>query len=210
MLFSEGMILQRAFYQRDSLTVAQELLGKILVHETPQGTVSGRIVETEVYLGPEDKASHAYGGKRTPRTETQFGPKGHAYVYLIYGMYHCFNTTAGAVPEKPEAVFFRAIEPLDGVDLMMERRPTANGKITALANGPSRLCIAMGINKTHNGADLIVKPFYIKDDGTAVSADEIVAAPRIGVDYADDWKYKPWRFYIKNNPYVSVKTKNTP
>jgi DNA-3-methyladenine glycosylase len=126
-------------------------------------------------------------------------------VYLIYGMYYCFNTTAGAVPEKPEAVFFRALEPLDGVDLMKKRRPTANGKLTALANGPSRLCMALGINKTHNGSDLTTKPFYIKDDGFAVNVDAIVAAPRIGVDYADDWKHKPWRFYIKDNPYVSVK-----
>jgi DNA-3-methyladenine glycosylase len=201
------MILQRTFYQQNPLTVAQALLGKILVHETPEGTVSGRIVETEAYLGPEDKASHAYGGKRTARTETQFGPKGHAYIYLIYGMYYCFNTTAGQVAGKPEAIFFRAIEPLDGIELMKKRRPTANGKVAALANGPSRLCMAMGINKTHNGTDLTTKPFYIKDDGTTVPADQIASAPRIGVDYADDWKHQPWRFYIKNNHYVSVRDK---
>jgi DNA-3-methyladenine glycosylase len=184
---------------------AKELLGKVIVHETPEGTVSGRIVETEAYLGPEDKASHAYGGKRTPRTETQFGPKGHAYVYIIYGMYHCFNTTAGSVPEKPEAVFFRALEPLEGIELMKKRRPTANGKISALSNGPSRLCIAMNINKTHNGTDLTTNPFYIRDDGITINEEQITSAPRIGVDYADDWKLQPWRFYIKNNPYVSKK-----
>ncbi len=199
------MILQRGFYQRDPLVGAKELLGKVIVHETPEGTVSGRIVETEAYLGPEDKASHAYGGKRTPRTETQFGPKGHAYVYIIYGMYHCFNTTAGSVPEKPEAVFFRALEPLEGIELMKKRRPTANGKISALSNGPSRLCIAMNINKTHNGTDLTTNPFYIRDDGITINEEQITSAPRIGVDYADDWKLQPWRFYIKNNPYVSKK-----
>jgi DNA-3-methyladenine glycosylase len=106
------MILKREFYERDIFTVAKEFLGKTLVYETPAGVTRGKIVETEAYLGPEDKASHAYGGRRTGRTETQFGPKGHAYIYLIYGLYYCFNTTAGKIPRKPEAVFFRAIEPV--------------------------------------------------------------------------------------------------
>jgi DNA-3-methyladenine glycosylase len=201
------MILKRDFYERDIFTVAKELLGKTLVHENSEGMTSGRIVETEAYLGPEDKASHAYGNRRTKRTETQFGPKGHAYVYLIYGMYYCFNVVSGKVPQKPEAVFFRALEPLEGIEIMGKRRPTADYKITRLANGPSKLCMAMGITKKQNGADLCVPPFYIKNDGVAVTENDIAQAPRIGVEYADDWKHKPWRFYLKNCEFVSQKAK---
>ena len=198
------MILKREFYERDIFTVAKDLLGKTLVHETPEDVTSGKIVETEAYLGPEDKASHAYGSLRTGRTETQYGPKGHAYVYLIYGMYCCFNVTGGKVPGKPEAVFFRAIEPLSGIDLMQKRRLAAKGNVKKLANGPSKLCMAMGLSKKQNGADLCLPPFYIKDDGTAVAESDIGQATRVGVDYADDWKHKLWRFYIKDNPFVSA------
>jgi DNA-3-methyladenine glycosylase len=199
------MILQRSFYTRNPLTVAKDLLGKTLVHETSEGVTSGKIVETEAYMGPEDKASHAFRNLRTSRTETQFGPKGHAYVYLIYGLYYCFNTTAGAVPGKPEAVFFRALEPLEGTELMMKRRPSAKGRIAALANGPSRMCLAMDITKKQNGADLTIPPFYICDDGVKVPETEIAQSTRIGVDYADEWKHKPWRFYLKDSPFVSRK-----
>ncbi len=201
------MILKREFYERNPLGVAKELLGKTLVHETAQGTTSGMIVETEAYMGPEDKASHAFGNRRTKRTETQFGPKGHAYVYLIYGMYYCFNVISGKIPAKPEAVFFRALQPLEGIELMAKRRPTANCKLEHLANGPSKLCMAMNIAKLQNGADLTKPPFYIRADGVKVSANNIVQAPRIGVDYANEWKHKPWRFYISDNPFVSVKAK---
>ena len=201
------MMLKREFYERDPLTVAKDLLGKTLVHETSEGVTSGMIVETEAYLGPEDKAFHAYGNRRTGRTETQYGPKGHAYIYLIYGLYYCFNVTAGKVPEKPEAVFFRAIEPLEGIEIMKKRRPTAKGNVANLANGPSRLCMAMGLSKKQNGADLCVPPFYIKDAGVTVADENIVHATRIGVDYADEWKKMPWRFYIKDNKFVSSKAK---
>ena len=126
------MTLKREFFERHSLMVATELLGKTLVHETSEGTTTGMIVETEAYLGPEDKASHAFRNLRTKRTETQFGPKGHAYVYLIYGMYYCFNVISGEIPGKPEAVFFRALQPLEGVELMMKRRQTAKGKARVL------------------------------------------------------------------------------
>jgi DNA-3-methyladenine glycosylase len=121
------MILKRVFYERDILTVAKDLLGKEVVHKTTQGSIVGKIVETEAYLGPEDKASHAYRNLRTKRTETQFGPKGHAYIYLIYGMYYCFNTTAGEIPGKPEAILFRALEPIEGIELMKnaETQPKA-------------------------------------------------------------------------------------
>jgi len=200
------MILPREFYERDPLTVAKALLGKIVVYESPEGKAAGRIVETEAYCGPEDKASHAYGNLRTNRTETQFGPKGHAYIYLIYGLYYCFNVTAGKTPGKPEAVLMRALEPVSGLELMIKRRPKARGNIVDLANGPSKLCMGMGITKKLNSADMTVPPFYI-DDGVTAPETDIVHAKRIGVDYAGEWKHRPWRFYIKENPYVSVKVK---
>jgi DNA-3-methyladenine glycosylase len=199
------MILKREFYNRDSLTVAKELLGKILIHETPEGITAGKIVETEAYKGPEDKASHSYGNRRTPRTETMFGPKGHSYIYLIYGLYCCLNVTSGVVIGKPEATLIRAVEPLKGIDLMIKRRgPT--GQMTNVASGPGRLCIAMGICKTHNGIDVCQPPFCIEDNQT-IDSINIVETARIGVDYAADWKDKPWRFYIKNNPFVSIKSR---
>jgi DNA-3-methyladenine glycosylase len=200
-------MLKLEFYQRDPLTVAKTLLGKTLVHETAEGTVSGKIVETEAYMGPEDKASHAYGNRRTPRTETMYGPKAHAYIYLIYGLYYCFNVTAGAVAGKPEAVLVRAVEPLEGVELMKKRRGAVEGKAVNLASGPSRLCMAMGLTKQLNAIDMTAPPLYIKD-APNVPDSEVAQAPRIGVDYADDWKNMPWRLYLKGNPYVSVKAKS--
>jgi len=201
------MVLKRGFYRRDPITVAKALLGKTLVHETLEGTTSGIIVETEAYLGPEDKASHAFGNLRTKRTEIQFGPKGHAYVYLIYGLHCCFNVISGAVSGKPEAVFIRALRPLEGIELMTKRRPAAGGKLTALTNGPGRLCVALNITKKLNGVDLTVPPFFIRDDCVEVNQNGIVQTPRIGVDYADEWKNMPWRFYVKDSPYVSRKNK---
>ena len=199
------MPLQKEFYTRDSLIVAKELLGKILVHETHEGIISGKIVETEAYKGPEDKAAHSFGNKRTARTETMYGPKGCTYIYLIYGLYYCINVTSGALEGKPEASLIRAIEPLKGIDLMMKRRgPT--GKLTNVASGPGRLCIAMGLTKSHNGLDMSKPPLYITE-GDNENLD-IAQSTRIGVDYAEEHKDLPWRFYIKNNTYVSVKPKN--
>jgi DNA-3-methyladenine glycosylase len=200
------MILERAFYERDPLTVAKELLGRIIVNETLEGKISGRIVETEAYLGPEDKASHAFGNLRTARTETQFGPKGHAYIYLIYGMYYCFNVTVGEIPGKPEAVFFRAIEPLEGIEIMKKRRPSAGSKIIKLANGPSKLCTALGVSKKQNGSDLCGGSLHI-DDGEPIEEKDVVRSTRIGVDYAEEWKHLSWRFCIRNSAFVSVKCK---
>ena len=201
----KAMILQRPYYQRDTILVAKDLLGKILVHETTEGTTAGRIVETEAYRGPEDQAAHSSGGRRTARNEVMFGQKGHAYVYFIYGLYFCFNVTAGAVPGKPEAVLLRALEPVAGEAIMVKRRANKNGKTNNLTNGPSRLCMAMGVSKAQNGTDLTASSLYIKD-APSVSKEDIVEATRIGVDYAPDaWKNKPWRFYIKGNNFVSVK-----
>jgi DNA-3-methyladenine glycosylase len=200
------MILARAFYERDVLIVAEELLGKVFVHESAEGVTAGRIVETEAYCGPEDKASHAYQNLRTKRTETQFGAKGHAYIYLIYGMYYCFNVTAGDVPNKPEAVLLRALEPVDGIELMKKRRPATKGVLVDLANGPSRLCMAMGLTKADNNHDMTTPPLQIHD-AEPVPSEDIIHTTRIGVDYADEWKHQPWRFYIKDNAFVSVKVR---
>jgi DNA-3-methyladenine glycosylase len=200
------MILERGFYERDAVKVAKELLGKIIVNESLESIASGKIVETEAYLGPEDKASHAFRNLRTVRTETLFGPKGHAYIYLVYGMYYCFNVTVGKFPGKPEAVFFRAVEPLEGIEIMKKRRPKAKGIIDRLTDGPSKLCMALGVTKKQNGADLCTRPLHI-DEGETVQKRNIVQSTRIGVDYAEEWKNLPWRFYIGNNPFVSILSK---
>jgi DNA-3-methyladenine glycosylase len=131
-----------------------------------------------------------------------FGEKGHAYVYLIYGMYYCVNFTAGSEPGKPEAVLIRALEPLGGQEVMAKRRKQPSGALKNLTNGPGRLCMAMNITKTENKLDVTTPPLYIKD-AEPVAESDIAESSRVGVDYAAEWKHKPWRFYIKNNPYVS-------
>jgi DNA-3-methyladenine glycosylase len=198
------MILQRPFYKRDITVVAKDLLGKILVHESSQGLTAGRVVETEAYRGPEDQAAHSSGGRRTARNEVMFGEKGRAYVYFIYGLYYCFNVTAGNVPGKPEAVLIRALEPVAGQNIMAKRRSLTKTKGANLTNGPSKLCMAMGISKSQNRTDLSAPPLYI-EDAPSVSDDDIVETTRIGVDYAGDWKNKSWRFYLKGNNFVSTK-----
>ncbi len=197
------MILPRSFYEEEIIKVATMLLGKILVHESVDGTTAGRIVETEAYLGPEDEAAHSSGGRRTARNEVMYRSKGHAYVYFIYGLYYCLNVTAGDVPGKPEAVLIRAIEPVDGEDIMTKRRRLAEGKNLNLTNGPSKLCMAMDISKLQNNADITALPLYIND--APAPKEDIVETTRIGVDYAGEWKNKHLRFYIKDNLFVSKK-----
>jgi DNA-3-methyladenine glycosylase len=197
------MILQRPFHQRDTILVSKDLLGKVLVHESSEGTTAGRIVETEAYRGPEDRAAHSSGGRCTARNEVMYEEKGHAYVYFIYGLYYCFNITAGDVPGKPEAVLIRALEPVAGEDIMAKRRGATQGKAANLTNGPSRLCMAMGITRAQNKTDLTAPPLYIKD-ASPVPEEDIAEARRVGVDYAAEWKSKPWRFYIKGNRFVSA------
>jgi DNA-3-methyladenine glycosylase len=198
------MILPRTFYQQDTIQVSKDLLGKILVHESSQGKTAGRIVETETYRGPEDQAAHSSSGRRTARNEVMFGEKGHAYIYFIYGMYYCFNVTAGNVPGKPEAVLIRALEPVEGQDIMAKRRGARQAETANLTNGPSKLCMAMGLSKSQNKTDLTSPPLYIKD-APPVQKTDVVETTRIGVDYAGEWKNRPWRFYIKRNSYVSTK-----
>jgi len=193
--------LPRGFYERNVIAVAKDLLGKVLVHESAEGVTSGRIVETEAYCGPEDLAAHSSGGRRTPRNEVMYGEKGHAYIYFIYGMYWCFNVTAGGVPGKPEAVLFRALEPFEGKDIMTKRRGAHNA--VSLSNGPSKLCMAMCLTGTLTKSDLTIPPLFI-NDAPAVPQEYIVATTRVGVDYAGEWKNQPWRFYIKDNSFVST------
>lgn len=180
--------LPREFYDRDTTTVAKELLGKYLVVKSGKVEKIGKIVEVEAYLGPHDLAAHSARGL-TKRTAVMFGPPGHAYVYLIYGMYHCFNIVTEAEGHA-SAVLLRALEPLQHID----------GK----TSGPGLLCKAMGIDKQHNGCDLLSDDLYVADDGASASFD-IASRPRIGVDYAGEWAKVPLRFYIKNNPFVSKK-----
>ena len=193
--------LPREFYLRpDVLTVSRDLLGKLLVVPGPNGErVSGKIVEVEAYRGPEDRASHAYGGRRTKRTETMYGAGGIAYVYFVYGMYHQFNVVNGA-EDVPHAILVRALEPVEGIEIMRTRR---HGHLDRnLTNGPGKLCIAMGIDRQLNAADLLGDKVWLEDFET-VSPRRIARGPRIGIDYAQEWIDKPWRFWIRDNPFVS-------
>jgi DNA-3-methyladenine glycosylase len=189
--------LPRAFYEQPTVEVARRLLGKNLIRKHPQGTTAGRIVETEAYVGPEDKACHAARG-RTARTAVMFGPAGHAYVYFIYGFHYMLNI----VTERagfPAAVLIRAVEPLTGNALMQKRRGVVHPR--SLTSGPGKLCQAFAIDRTVNGEDLCGEILYIEDSVEAPP--EIIATPRIGVDYAGRWKHKPWRFLIRKNGFVS-------
>lgn len=200
--------LTREFYHRESLLVAQELLGKILVHERNGRRVSARIVETEAYMGVEDKAAHSYGGRRTARVEVMYGPPGISYVFLIYGMHNCFNVVT-AEEGNPQAVLIRAVEPMEGLDLMAQNRfqktdeQLNKREIIGLTNGPGKLCKALSIDKGFNGEDLCGSKLYIEEG----PSDElcIISAKRVGIDYAEEAKDYPWRFYLKDNLYVSVK-----
>ena len=194
--------LPREFYTRaDVLTVARRLLGQVLVVPTRHGDrVSGIIVEAEAYRGPEDRASHAYGGRRTRRTETMYRMGGTAYVYFVYGMYHQFNVVTN-VPEIPHAVLVRALEPVEGIELMRARRPDQSD--VNLANGPGKLCIALGIVRGLDAADLLADRVWIERGDRLVSASAIARGPRIGIAYAGEWAEKPWRFWLSGNLFVS-------
>ena len=200
------MKLNRDFYSRDTLTVAKELLGTILVHNIDGQMLTGKIVETEAYLGVTDKAAHAYGGRRTKRVETMYGPPGTAYVYIIYGMYHCLNIIT--VKEGvPEGVLIRGIEPLENIDQMaINRFQKPYEELTKyqkrnLTNGPGKLSMAFNINKTLDKEDLCKDRLYLREsqDGNF----NIIQTTRIGIDYAEEAKNFPYRFYIEGNPYVS-------
>jgi DNA-3-methyladenine glycosylase len=189
--------LARDFYAQPTVQAAQKLLGKYLVRVHPDGITTGMILETEAYVGLEDKASHASRGQ-TPRTTVMFGPAGFAYVYVIYGMHHCLNVVTE--PEAyPAAILIRAVQPCAGLELMRARRRKQD--IRLLASGPGRLCQAFGIDRGLNGIDLCGSVLFV--EGHGVSPADIIATSRIGVDYAGPWKDMPWRFYIAGHPGVS-------
>ena len=193
--------LPREFYTRPNvLEVARDLLGKKLVVPGRNGQrVSGIIVETEAYRGPEDRASHAWNGRRTQRTETMYGAGGTAYVYFVYGMYNQFNVVTN-VKDIPHAVLVRALEPSDGRAVMRRRRRGRSEY--ELTSGPGRLCLAMGIDRKLDKADLLGNRVWL-EDGISISPRQIARGPRIGIDYAEKWIDKPWRFWVKDNPFVS-------
>jgi DNA-3-methyladenine glycosylase len=194
---SELPPLPREFYARPVLTVAKACIGQLLVHRTGGELLVGRIVETEAYRGPEDRAAHSFGGRRTARTEVMFGPAGFAYVFLVYGMHYQFNIVTTRV-DAPHAVLVRAVEPVLGVEHMARRRNLPAGS-RDLTNGPGKLCQAFGIGKAEYGVDLCTSDLFLAAGPRAKSA----SSARIGVAYAEDWAQKPWRFFDPKSRYVS-------
>jgi DNA-3-methyladenine glycosylase len=177
--------LSRAFFSRPTVVVARDLVGRTLVHDSPDGRVAGRIVEAEAYCGTEDPSSHAF--RLTPRSAVMYGPPGYLYVYFTYGMHHCANL----VTERegvPGAVLLRAVEPTEGLDLMRSRRGTSDARL--LARGPGRLCQAFGLDLSHNRLDLADGPVWV--GGSAAAVGDVAASPRIGLRSGQD---QPWRFY---------------
>jgi DNA-3-methyladenine glycosylase len=190
--------LSRSFYSRPTLDVASDLLGKVLVRRLNRRKLAGKIVETEAYVGPHDLACHASKG-HTPRTSVMFGPAGYAYVYMIYGFYFCLNVVTEPLG-YPAAVLIRAVEPLENLDLMRKLRNNPHHDAN-IASGPGKLCMAMLIDKQLNGADLLGTTIWIED--RKIDPGSILTSPRVGVDYAGEYKDKPWRFFVGGNPHVS-------
>jgi len=191
-LVAQSKVLEREFYARPAIEVARDCLGKVLIH----GRTAGRIVETEAYLGVNDRAAHAWAGM-TERTRVIFGPPGHAYVYFIYGMYECLNFVSE--PEgQAGCVLIRALEPLAGIATMRRRRPAAK-RLEDLASGPGKLTLALGITRKQNGVDLTTSALRVRGmrDEPAI---EVAVTPRVGITHCADW---PLRFIIAGNRFVS-------
>jgi len=200
-------LLPRDFYVRPGHTVAKDLLGKLLVHDTSKGRIAGMITEVEMYDGRCDAASHAYKNPDSKRVKVHYETGGTAYVYMIYGMYYCFNIVTNKI-NIPEVVLVRALEPVEGIELMKKNRCTKN--ILNLCSGPGKLCQALGIEKKHNGRDLCGGELFL-EDYKKIIAKHILTSPRINIDYAGEAKDYPWRYYIKDSLYVSkAKHKKAP
>jgi DNA-3-methyladenine glycosylase len=191
-------LLPRVFYARSAIEVAPALLGKVLVREHGGVRLAGRIVEVEAYLGEEDAASHAFRGP-TPRNRSMFGPPGHAYVYLIYGVHHCLNIVTGPEGEG-QAVLIRALEPLEGLEIMRQRRGRVPDR--HLTNGPGKLCQALAIDRRLDGHDLCLGELLWVEDGPP-PAEPICRGPRVGVRGDERALTRPWRFFLQGNRYVS-------
>lgn len=191
---------QNFYLSDDTIRLAREMLGKLLVVPDENGNrVAGMIVETEAYLGVADKAAHSYGGRRTPRNEITYGRGGHAYVFFVYGMYYQLNFVTGPV-EHPHVVLIRAVEPVEGIEIMRARRGPMKDK--NLTSGPGKLCIAFGIDRELNGADLTGDRIWV-EQYRSFSIGETATGMRIGIDYAEEFAAVPWRFWVKGNQYVS-------
>jgi len=192
--------MRHSFFRQDTVKLARKLLGCLLVHRTMSGVAAGMIVETEAYVGATDKACHAYQN-RSGRTEIMYHDGGNAYVYLIYGMHYCFNVVTGPEGEG-NAVLIRALEPITGLDLMCKRRKTDQWQ--NLCNGPGKVCQALDITGKEYGQDLCdpSSPLYLVRF-RSVPDEQIAVSPRINIDYAEEAAKWPWRFYLKENPYVS-------
>ena len=200
------MKLKEEYYlNEDVVSLAKDLLGKILYTKIDNEITAGIIVETEAYFGIKDKASHAYGGRRTNRTETMYSNGGIAYVYLCYGMHNLFNIVSSK-ENDPHAVLIRGIEPLVGIDIIEQRRnmPHTKGAISA---GPGSAAKALGIDKTFNAKNLTGDEIWIEDHAIRYKDEDIVATPRVGIAYAKEHALLPWRFFIKGNKYVSKPNK---
>ena len=202
-----SMKLERSFYERNTLIVAKELLGRVLVHITPEGVTRGRIVETEAYMGPEDKGAHSYKNRHTPRMDPLYKTGGFAYIYQLHGYNYCINVVTQE-EGIPQAVLIRALEPIEGLELMARRRKidisdSRKSKLKNLTNGPSKLCQAMNINTSLNGIDLCGDEVFITSQAGLRNNEDIVAAPRIHIDYAEEYRDKLWRFLLKGNAFVS-------
>ena len=194
--------LQASFYERkDVVTIAKELIGKLLVTNFEDQLTIGRIVETEAYNGVVDKASHAYAGRRTKRTEIMFGEAAHAYVYLCYGIHHLFNVVTNS-RDIPHAVLIRAIEPVEGIEIMMERMNKIKADFT-VGKGPGNVSKALGITTAITGQSLLAEELFIADEKGFVESRPILATTRVGVAYAAEDALLPYRFYVEGNRYVS-------
>ena len=195
--------LKKEFFQRSALEVARDILGKYLVREFSRGKAILKIVEAEAYLGKEDAASHSYRGKVTARNKVMYKEGGVFYIYKIYGMYYCLNVVANK-KDIPEAVFIRAAEPLAGIKIMQMNRGLRAENLKSLSNGPGKLSQALKLDVGFYGRSVENKEFYFLK-GEKVPFSDIVQAPRVNVDYAAEDKYLPYRFYIKDNRFVSRK-----
>ncbi|MBK6589453.1 MAG: DNA-3-methyladenine glycosylase [Acidobacteria bacterium] len=207
------MKLKSGFYLReDTVQIARDLLGKLLVVPDENGQrVSGMIVETEAYLGTTDRAAHSFGGRRTARNEITYAVGGHVYVFFIYGMYYQLNIVCGEV-DTPHVVLIRAVEPVEGIEIMRERRSRKKSEPGAIANrqmpdknltsGPGKLCIALNIDRRVNGENLSGENIWLEEYET-FRDEEIAIGKRVGIDYAGEDAEKPWRFWISRNEFVS-------
>lgn len=200
------MKLPSAYYlHEDVLFLAKDLLGKVLYTNIGGDLSAGIIVETEAYFGVKDKASHAYGGRRTNRTETMYNAGGVAYVYLCYGIHSLFNVVTSK-QDDPHAVLIRAIEPLHGLEFIEARRGMSASK-PAISSGPGSAAKALGIDRKFNLKDLSGSEIWIEDQSIVYSEAQIAAVPRVGIAYAQEHALLPWRFFVRGNKYVSKPNK---